>query len=180
MANAVFRPVDYAPVDRDDDYDTLLPPDLHHLSDHASPSPRTLSPKPPRRQSSLAQVRPDGTPRTANRVRFDFDHQLHVGNANGAADSQWLQADDPTEGKVKRPTGRQFEQRAPLLSDMDAPSVLLACEEEEDDNDNDDFNPEQLLESARPKSGMKSAFMNMANSIMWVHCSGLQATEKLT
>jgi len=48
-------------------------------------------------------------------------------------------------------------QRAPLLTDIEAPSVTLASEE---------FNAEDLLESARPKSGMRSAFMNMANSIM--------------
>ena len=48
-------------------------------------------------------------------------------------------------------------QRAPLLTDIEAPSVTLATE---------DFNAEDLLESARPKSGMRSAFMNMANSIM--------------
>jgi sodium-coupled neutral amino acid transporter 11 len=47
--------------------------------------------------------------------------------------------------------------RVPLLTGIEAPSVTLAS---------DDFNPEDLLESARPKSGMKSAFMNMANSIM--------------
>jgi sodium-coupled neutral amino acid transporter 11 len=44
-----------------------------------------------------------------------------------------------------------------LLTGIEAPSVTLAS---------DDFNPEDLLEGARPKSGMKSAFMNMANSIM--------------
>jgi sodium-coupled neutral amino acid transporter 11 len=43
------------------------------------------------------------------------------------------------------------------LTDIEAPSVTLAT---------DDFNADDLLESARPKSGMKSAFMNMANSII--------------
>lgn len=62
--------------------------------------------------------------------------------------------------------GKLLGQRAPLLTDIDASSVLLACEEE--DEDDDDFIPEEYLESARPKSGMKSAFMNMANSIMYV------------
>jgi sodium-coupled neutral amino acid transporter 11 len=47
-------------------------------------------------------------------------------------------------------------QRVPLLTDIEAPSVTVA----------NDFNAEDLLESARPKSGMRSAFMNMANSIM--------------
>jgi len=49
-------------------------------------------------------------------------------------------------------------QRAPLLTDIEAPSIAVA---------NDlDFNPEDLLESARPKSGLRSAFFNMANSII--------------
>jgi len=44
------------------------------------------------------------------------------------------------------------------LTDIQAPSVTVA---------NDiDFNPNDLLESARPKSGLRSAFMNMANSII--------------
>jgi sodium-coupled neutral amino acid transporter 11 len=46
-----------------------------------------------------------------------------------------------------------------LLRDMEAPSVTVASAEV-------GFCAEDLLESARPKSGMRSAFMNMANSIM--------------
>jgi sodium-coupled neutral amino acid transporter 11 len=53
--------------------------------------------------------------------------------------------------------GRGRGARVPLLTGIEAPSVTLAS---------DEFNPEDLLESARPKSGMSSAFMNMANSIM--------------
>lgn len=45
----------------------------------------------------------------------------------------------------------------PLLTDIEAPSVTLAT---------DEYNADDHLESARPKSGMKSAFMNMANSII--------------
>jgi len=50
-------------------------------------------------------------------------------------------------------------QRAPLLTDVEAPSVTVASADL-------GFNAEDLLESARPKSGMRNAFMNMANSIM--------------
>jgi sodium-coupled neutral amino acid transporter 11 len=53
--------------------------------------------------------------------------------------------------------GRERVQRLPLLTGIEAPSVTVA---------EDVFNPESLLESARPRSGMRSAFMNMANSIM--------------
>ena len=49
-------------------------------------------------------------------------------------------------------------QRAPLLTAVEAPSVTFANEL--------DFVPEDHLESARPKSGIRSAFVNMANSII--------------
>ena len=49
--------------------------------------------------------------------------------------------------------------RLPLLTGIEAPSVTVASGDFEGD-------PEEHWESARPKSGMKSAFMNMANSIM--------------
>ena len=48
-------------------------------------------------------------------------------------------------------------QRLPLLTGIEAPSVTVATES---------FDPADHLESARPRSGMRSAFMNMANSIM--------------
>lgn len=48
--------------------------------------------------------------------------------------------------------------RAPLLTGIEAPSVRVA----------EDLDTSEFLEGARPKSGMKMAFMNMANSIMWV------------
>ena len=47
----------------------------------------------------------------------------------------------------------------PLLTDIEAPSVTVALEHTQ-------FHAEEHLENARPKSGMRSAFMNMANSIM--------------
>ena len=47
-------------------------------------------------------------------------------------------------------------QQVPLLTNIEAPSVTVAT----------DFFPEDHLESARPKSGLRSAFMNMANSII--------------
>lgn len=54
-------------------------------------------------------------------------------------------------------------QRAPLLTDVEAPCVTAALE----------FNAEDLLESARPKSGTRSAFMNMANSIIGAGIIGM-------
>lgn len=186
----------------------------------ASPSP-ALGPdgKPglPRRQSSFAQPRPDGTPRTPNRVRFDEEAELipleeassyrssesarpsgdggggipNGGIANGprqhpyatrmplsgdsdddedGGDASWADEEDflsngaaGGRGRRGRRTGRRGgrEQRLPLLTDIEAPSVTVA-------NSEVGFSPEDLLESARPKSGLRSAFMNMANSIMYV------------
>jgi solute carrier family 38 (sodium-coupled neutral amino acid transporter), member 11 len=114
---------------------------------------------PPKRQSSFAQPRPDGTPRTPHRVRFEVQEPETNREANGNVphprQDEWLDEEDfMVEDGRRSSTG----QRAPLLTDIEAPSVTLA---------NDiDANPEDYLESARPKSGIKSAFMNMANSII--------------
>ena len=114
---------------------------------------------PLQRQSSIiVHPPPDGaarTPRTPNRVRFNIDERLN-GDLNGHAlspreENAWLEEDDYL-GSRRGSTG----QRAPLLTDIEAPSVTAALE----------FNADDLLESARPKSGMRSAFMNMANSII--------------
>ncbi|OAL48588.1 hypothetical protein IQ07DRAFT_588719 [Pyrenochaeta sp. DS3sAY3a] len=132
---------------------------------HVSPSPTSsrttsVSPAAPgsrpngniKRQSSFAQPRVDGTPRTPNRVRFEEPARSSM---NGRADD-WieLEGDDYLDGGSD---GRDRVQRLPLLTGIEAPSVTLAEEA---------FNPEDHLESARPRSGMKSAFMNMANSII--------------
>lgn len=114
----------------------------------------------PRRQSSFAKPRENGTPRTLHRVRFDVEgrpSETHEQVEDALADG-WLEEDDFLTSDA--PTDSRG-QRAPLLTNIEAPSVTLA-------NEDPDFNIEDLLESSRPKSGMKSAFMNMANSIMYV------------
>lgn len=114
----------------------------------------------PKRQSSFAQHRPNGTPRTSHRVRFDVAELETIPGANGSVERSqsdtWLDEEDfMTSGDERRGSGGQ---RLPLLTGIEAPSVTLA---------NDiDINPEDYLESARPKSGLRSAFMNMANSII--------------
>jgi sodium-coupled neutral amino acid transporter 11 len=85
-------------------------------------------------------------------VRFD---DAPTTTANGAADWIELEGDD-YEG-ANGQAGRERVQRLPLLTGIEAPSVTVAEEA---------FDPEDYLESARPRSGMRSAFMNMANSIM--------------
>jgi len=113
----------------------------------------------PKRQSSFAQHRTNGNPRTQNRVRFDIMEASNAGQANGHAEHphEWLEEEDymNEDGTVPRSRGGQ---RLPLLTGIEAPSVTLANDITQD--------PEDYLESARPKSGLRSAFMNMANSII--------------
>lgn len=115
-----------------------------------------------RRQSSLSPIPPDGaprTPRTTNRVRFEVEesdrsaHSPDMRICERPAGSENLSNDSSCDGR------RSTSQRAPLLTGIDATSVMVA-------NTGFDFNPEDLLETSRPKSSMRSAFMNMANSII--------------
>jgi sodium-coupled neutral amino acid transporter 11 len=91
-------------------------------------------------------------------VRFD-DDPVRVSMNGSAGAGEWieLEGDDYMDANGHA-EGRDRVQRLPLLTGIEAPSVTVA----------EDFNPEDLLESARPRSGMRSAFMNMANSIMCV------------
>ena len=127
-----------------------------------------------KRQSSFAQPRPDGAPRTPNRVRFVEDAVRRSLNGSARGDD-WieLEGDDyigdgddyiePNDHGHGYDYGRGGDtegvQRLPLLTGIEAPSVTLAT---------DDEDAEDHLESARPRSGLASAFMNMANSIMCV------------
>lgn len=119
-----------------------------------SPSPLTGL-----RQSSLAQIR-EG-PRTPNRVRFKEANEEDTPPSSPHAPRApavlgWVDDED-----YMNQEGQEGD-RMPLLTDIEAPSVTLASADDED------FNAEDLLETSRPKSGMRSAFMNMANSIMCV------------
>lgn len=142
---------------------------------HPSPSPSKAKehglngdvqlqrPHPPRRQSSLAQARPKGTPRTVNRVRFKVENLREEWQTNGNSNMQWLSQDDPLEDQDEDSLlngSTHGQQRRPLLEGVEAPSVRLA------EDFDFDAGAEEHLEDARPKSGIKSAFMNMANSIM--------------
>jgi len=76
-------------------------------------------------------------------------------NGNGNNTGDWLELG--ADNYMDDPDGQERVQRLPLLTGIEAPSVTVA---------NESFNPEDHLENARPRSGMRSAFMNMANSIM--------------
>lgn len=144
---------------------------VHSRSADSPPTPtENTTPRGPRgeRQSSISQPAPDGqrrTPRTLNRVRFDLDEDteeedhLSNGRAHSSEDARWLDEEDYELGEHGGQGGRRNTgQSIPLLTDIEAPSVTLAT--------SDDFFPEDHLEQARPRSGMKMAFMNMANSII--------------
>lgn len=107
----------------------------------ASPSDATPTRPPHKRQSSLAKSRPNGEPRTPNRVHFD-ENPI----ADGAT-PEWVEDEDYTANVD-----------APLLTDITPPraSPFLS----------DAFQPEDYLPNARPKSSLPNAFMNMANSII--------------
>jgi len=114
-----------------------------------------------KRLSSIQQPPPDApqTPRTPNRVHFDLvdeDTSLEAPYANGhlSGSPAWLEEDDYLDGDRRSSTG----QRAPLLTDITPPSSSPFL--------SDSFQPEEHLPNARPTSGMRSAFMNMANSII--------------
>ena len=93
------------------------------------------------------------TPRTIHRVRFDVgetDSDEHA--LNGHARAPIVEDLDPAVAENDF-SGNEFEsmigsagQRAPLLTDVDAPSVVVA--------EDLDFDPEQLLENARPTSNI--------------------------
>ena len=100
-------------------------------------------PKHPQRQSSISQPRPDGTPRTTNRVRFDIEDNGHQ------REEEWMDEEDYLHSP---------SQDVPLLTDITPPSSSPFL--------SDAFQPEDHLPNARPKSGMRSAIMNMANSII--------------
>ncbi|RFU74447.1 transmembrane amino acid transporter family [Trichoderma arundinaceum] len=106
------------------------------------------------------------TPRTPGRVQFDLTP--HILNIN----------DGPPDGRLSTSSslssGDRFDfedgstsihdsHRVPLLTDLEAPSVTVAREWDAGDDDEENAAEAELR---RPKSGLKSAFMNMANSII--------------
>ncbi|KAL8797326.1 MAG: hypothetical protein Q9195_000480 [Heterodermia aff. obscurata] len=138
--------------------------------EHPTLRPTSARAGPPnRRQSSFSKLPPHGqprTPRTSNRVRFDVEEHEGIAQAPSGHMQRtseelpdWLDDEDYFPGQLRGSRGSMTGQREPLLTSTEAPSVTVA-------NTDLNFNLEDLLENARPKSGMRSAFMNMANSII--------------
>ena len=109
------------------------------------------------------------TPRSANRVHFNLTPEV-VSASNGSAEGRLStsstdsQRFDIEEGDPMG-NGRygDSQHRVPLLSEMEAPSVTLANDLGDPDSDAHSHVERELN---RPKSGLKAAFMNMANSII--------------
>lgn len=152
----------FSPTEEEDD---LI---VHSASTSSPQVPASSARSDTQRQSSLSHPTPDGqrrAPRTTNRVHFDLeegnedDEDYSSGRAGSSdSDAPWLDDEDYERGEQGRSGVRNTGQTVPLLTNIEAPSVTLAT--------SDDFFPEEHLESARPRSGMKMAFMNMANSII--------------
>ena len=101
------------------------------------------------------------SPGTPNRVRVQFDNHSPAppnGHAQ-SADSTWTEDEDYLAHNAAGGRRDSAGHRFPLLTDIEAPSITVASADL-------GFSANDLLESARPKSGMRSAFMNMANSII--------------
>lgn len=151
--------------------EALLAASLHDEDDVPTRSgPQRRAPS-ERRQSSITKPPTNGlprTPRTSNRVRFDIaESETRDCRSNGHLPMNGFERereplDDEDDLSDHSPIGHRSStgQRAPLLTGIEAPSVTFASTDV-------DSNLEDLLETARPKSGMRSAFMNMANSIMY-------------
>ncbi len=96
------------------------------------------------------------TPRTPNRVRFDLPPALDTELEDHGPPPPYI--DSPLSGRRdSRP-----QVFVPLLTGIEAPSVTLA----NSTWGGEDVHDWAERERVRPKSGMRSAFMNMANSII--------------
>ncbi|KAG5297544.1 amino acid transporter [Histoplasma ohiense] len=146
----------------DEEYEPLTQTTSSQLPSSSSSKQQTSIYVPP----SNGQPR---TPRTPNRVRFDLgddtegeeeeeEEEEEEQNQPMGHPSSWLEEDDYLNANGSRRGRSSTGQLAPLLTNIEAPTVTLATSE--------DFFPEDHLEGARPRSGLKNAFMNMANSII--------------
>ncbi|KAM0286070.1 hypothetical protein ACHAQH_001078 [Verticillium albo-atrum] len=111
------------------------------------------------------------SPRTPNRVRFDLTPSVREapapGSSNGASS---FDIEEPPAYFDRNGDDDHHDddhhgdhQHHPLLTDIEAPSVALANSPWAEDEDVHDWAEQQRQ---RPKSGLRMAFMNMANSII--------------
>jgi sodium-coupled neutral amino acid transporter 11 len=114
-------------------------------------------------------------PAAARSVRFNETPQV-MRMPNGSADNNrrsndsddmggMLHMDDPMDDGHDDHGHHRDSHRRPLLTDMEAPSVAVANDWDDEDADQDSGAAVEA-QMRRPKSGLKAAFMNMANSII--------------
>ncbi|KAM3524770.1 hypothetical protein NHJ13051_004369 [Beauveria bassiana] len=106
--------------------------------------------------------------RTPARVRFnDIPEVVRMSTASSRLSSDSLDnVDHAARGMLdlEDPLRDDHDDhRMPLLTSLEAPSVALANDLDDENDDAGDVVARQLR---RPKSGLQSAFMNMANSII--------------
>ncbi|KAM3478879.1 hypothetical protein MY5147_002018 [Beauveria neobassiana] len=106
--------------------------------------------------------------RTPARVRFnDIPEVVRMSTASSRLSSDSLDNVDHAARRVldlEDPLRDDHDDhRMPLLTSLEAPSVALANDLDDENDDAGDVVARQLR---RPKSGLQSAFMNMANSII--------------
>ncbi len=113
-------------------------------------------------------------PTAARAVRFNDTPQV-LRMSNGSADYRRSNDSDDIDGMLNMEDPlydghddndhHRDSHRMPLLTSMEAPSVRLANDWGGDD-EGDDSGAAVEAQMRRPKSGLKAAFMNMANSII--------------
>ncbi|EGY15758.1 vacuolar amino acid transporter 2 [Verticillium dahliae VdLs.17] len=102
------------------------------------------------------------SPRTSNRVRFDLTPSIREAPAPSSSHGASSFDMEEPPGYFEQ-HGHGDDQHHPLLTDIEAPSVALANSPWAEDEDVHDWAEQQRQ---RPKSGLRMAFMNMANSII--------------
>ena len=126
----------------------------HGVADDDGDGPPAAHQVPSSSHLSLSRTASNGFPsalRTVNRVRFDdgeIDSVEHMLGDHARTPSQedgiWLEAEDGFLGNPEITSSAG--QRVPLLTNVEAPSVIVA--------ENLHFDANRLLENARPKSGL--------------------------
>lgn len=116
-----------------------------------------------------SSMRTPHTPRTPNRVRFDLVPTNIPPPANGQQDpsrtaspSDYFDVAEPDDDGDDDDDYHESTSHHPLLTDIEAPAVALANRLD----DGTSVHEWAERERTRPKSGLRSAFMNMANSII--------------
>lgn len=153
-----------ASVDSGDSGDDLI---IHHGSSTSLHDEGALKTDTAKQEDTALPNGEARTPRTQNRVRFDItddgegdldvDVEAH-GYPGAEPGSNWLNEDDYLDDDDGRMHNDSHHQSAPLLTNIEAPSVTVATSSA--------LSPEDALDDSHSKSGLGSAFMNMANSII--------------